>query len=261
MVRNQWPLHLAPILCFVAACSSGTSGGPAGSGGAAGVGVPDAAAPPQVASEDAAGQGQTAPASAEASPPELDSETAGTGAMDSPSGPAADVNAPDEASAPDKASPPDDGGTGADVTLGQYSLTLNATKPYMLGSEHLGKTVYGTVVDTTAGAAMARVGPILSTPVTAGEQVKWVWPAILVAGHTYVLGMFSDDAKNMTCVPNTDAGWIFQIAPAPGGSTKAVPVTGDVVIPWTTPVPRSDATKCQYFPSGPIADATAVAPP
>jgi hypothetical protein len=196
-----------------------------------------------------------------------------SGAIDAGSSPAADANPPDDASPtedasspddarlPEAASLPDDSGTRPDAASGQYSLTLDATKPYMLGSEHLGKTVYGRVVDTTTGANMAQVGPILSTPVTAGEQVKWVWPDTLVAGHTYVLGMFSDDAKNMTCVPNTDAGWIFQIAPAPGGGSKAVPVTGDVVIPWTTPVPRSDATKCQYFPSGPIADATAVPPP
>ena len=129
---------------------------------------------------------------------------------------------------------------------GQYSVTLNATTPYALGAEHVGHTVFGTVIDTTAGANRARVGRIQETPVVPGQQVKWVWPKIMVAGHTYELAMFGDDnSKNRTCVvasgtPNP--GWIMKI-PAP---------TADFEFLWKRPVTRTDGPECVDFPTGAI---------
>jgi hypothetical protein len=124
--------------------------------------------------------------------------------------------------------------------MGQYSATLNATTPYHLGAEHLGYTVYGTVVDTTAGANLARVGWIQKTLVTAGYQVKWVWPKILVTGHAYEMAMFEDHLKNQTCGP-MDRTWIIQI-PQP---------TADFVFNWKQPVPYTTGT-CTDFPVGPL---------
>ena len=139
------------------------------------------------------------------------------------------------------------GAAGSGMTpAGQYSVTLDATTPYALGAEHVGHTVFGTVIDTTTGANRVRVGRIQETPIVPGQQVKWVWPKIMVAGHTYELAMFGDDySKNRTCVvasgtPNP--GWIMKI-PAP---------TADFEFLWKRPVTRSDGPECVDFPNGAI---------
>jgi hypothetical protein len=125
-------------------------------------------------------------------------------------------------------------------------VTLNATMPYALGSEHVGHTVFGTVIDTTPTANRARVGQIQETPVTPGQQVKWVWPRIMVAGHTYEFAMFGDDySKNRTCVVATgtpNPGWLFKIPPP----------TSDYELDWKRPVTRTDGPECVDFPSGAI---------
>jgi hypothetical protein len=129
----------------------------------------------------------------------------------------------------------------APASAGQYTCTLNATTPYHLGSEHRGYTVFGTVVDTTPGANRARVGAIQSTLDT-NDLVKWVWPQILVAGHTYELAVFEDHLKNRTCAgtPTGEPQWLFKI-PA---------VAGDFEFKWIQPVPHT--ASCQDFPPGPI---------
>jgi hypothetical protein len=140
--------------------------------------------------------------------------------------------------------------TGSDgssmMGTGQFSATLNATMPYHLGAEHLGSTAFGTVIDTSPGANRARVGWIQSTKIVPGQQVKWVWPKILVAGHTYEMAMFCDDqSKNRTCAVTAgkaNSGWLFKI-PA---------VSADYQFDWKTPVVRVEPAECPDFPMGPI---------
>jgi hypothetical protein len=137
---------------------------------------------------------------------------------------------------------------------GMYSLTFDASMPNHFGCpEHLGKTIYGTLVDTTNGAKI-RVEPIYSTLMTAGCYCKWVWHDALVPGHTYTLGLFADSAmQDATCVPGgADAGWLFSV-PA---------VKGDVVYTFPTGnAPRADQTKCSVFPMGALTGAISVPAP
>lgn len=116
---------------------------------------------------------------------------------------------------------------------------MNATTPYSLGSEHLGLLIFATVIDTTAGANQARVGAIQSVLDT-NDMVKFVWPDILTAGHTYEIAMFADSGMNRMCsgaASGAEAQWLINV-PA---------VTGDFVFNWVKPVAR--IASCQDFPS------------
>jgi hypothetical protein len=163
----------------------------------------------------------------------------------------------------------DDGSMGADVGTppadagddsvssgtGQFTATFDASMPNHFGAEHNGTTAYGALFDTT-GATRMQVGSLYSTPLNAMGYCKWVWPNALVAGHKYTIAIFADAAAmNPTCKAS-DAGWLFQL-PQMGGT-----VTGDSVFTFPTGhAPRADATKCSYFPMGPIMGAVSVPPP
>ena len=138
-------------------------------------------------------------------------------------------------------SPPDAATTDGHASSGLYSCTFNATGAYPLGAEHRGYVIFGTVVDTTAGANRARVGAFLNALDT-NDQIKFVWPAILTLGHTYEIALFEDYAKNRTCAGDplgNEAQWLF---PLPA-------VTGDFTFNFTHN-PRM--ASCQDFPMGPI---------
>ena len=123
----------------------------------------------------------------------------------------------------------------------QYSCTFNATGAYPLGTEHRGFVIFGTVIDTTAGAGRARVGAFQSA-LDSDDMIKFVWPGMLTAGHTYEIALFEDHAKNRTCsgdANGTEPQWLF---PVPI-------IKGDYTFNFTHN-PR--ATSCQDFPAGPI---------
>jgi hypothetical protein len=174
----------------------------------------------------------------DASPPSIPKDAGGVdAATPSPDTLAADAGA--DASVPEDTAPlPAEDAAAA----GQFACTLNASTPYHVGSEHVGYTMFGTVVDTTPGADRARVGAIQSTVVAKDLLVKWVWPSILVKGHTYELAVFEDHLKNRTCMGSATAEpqWLFKI-PA---------VAGDYEFKWIQPVPHT--ASCQDFPAGPL---------
>lgn len=147
----------------------------------------------------------------------------------------------DSAGAPDLGVTADLGDDGAPAPAGQFSATLNATTPYHLGSEHRGYMVFGTVVDVTPGAEGARVGAIMSLLDT-DDLVKWVWPKILVKGHSYEMAVFEDHLKNRTCkgTATAEPQWLFKIPN----------VSGDYEFKWVQPVPHT--ASCQDFPPGPL---------
>jgi hypothetical protein len=209
-MKYRWSRSVAIALCFTASACGSSSSPPAADATAE---EPPDASPPLP--PDSAGP--------EASPP-------------APDGLAFDAAAPDEG-----AFAADAGGPEA-APAGQYTCTLNASTPYHVGSEHRGYTVFGTVVDITAGADRARVGAIQSTVVGNDLLVKWVWPGILVKGHSYELAVFEDHLKNRTCMGSATAEpqWLFKI-PA---------VTGDYEFKWIQPVPHT--ASCQDFPAGPL---------
>jgi hypothetical protein len=123
----------------------------------------------------------------------------------------------------------------------QYSCTFNATGAYPLGTEHRGFVIFGTVVDTTAGAGRARVGAFQNA-LDSADMIKFVWPGILTANHTFEIALFEDHAKNRTCsgdANSTEPQWLFPVPP----------VKGDYTFNFTHN-PR--ATSCQDFPTGPI---------
>jgi len=138
-------------------------------------------------------------------------------------------------------SPPDAAATDGHTSSGLYACTFNATGAYPLGAEHRGYVIFGTVVDTTAGANRARVGAFQNALDT-NDQIKFVWPGILTLGHTYEIALFEDYAKNRTCAGaplGNEAQWLF---PVPA-------VTGDFTFNFTHN-PRM--ASCQDFPMGPI---------
>jgi hypothetical protein len=189
--------------------------------------------------------GSSAPPAADASA-EQGSDTAPTPPADSGPGPEvtspADGPVPDAAAIDEAPAMPDATAADGSAAAGQYTCTLNASTPYHVGAEHRGYTMFGTVVDTTPGADRARVGAIQSTVVAGDLLVKWVWPSILVKGHTYELAVFEDHLKNRTCMGSATAEpqWLFKI-PA---------VAGDYEFKWIQPVPHT--ASCQDFPPGPI---------
>ena len=127
------------------------------------------------------------------------------------------------------------------ATVAKYSCTFNATGAYPLGTEHRGYTIFGTVVDTTSGAGRARVGDFQSALDT-NDMIKFVWPGILTAGHTYEIALFEDHMKNRICAgtPNgTEPQWLFPI-PA---------ITGDFVFNF---MHNARSASCQDFPAGPV---------
>jgi len=157
--------------------------------------------------------------------------------------------------ASDAASPGDGIGGGSDndaggsgnpeasdgATAGTFSCTFNATGAYPLGAEHRGYTIFGTVVDTTAGAGRARVGAFQNAPDT-NDMVKFVWPAILTAGHTYEIAIFEDHMKNRICAgtpDGTEPQWLF---PVPA-------VTGDFVFNF---MHNARSASCQDYPTTPV---------
>jgi hypothetical protein len=202
---------------------SSSSGGAGSSGEAAQIGSPtDAGADtPASPGSDAGNSGGSASGGDGGSVTVIDAGTAdgagGTGAV----GAAADAGDASTTRGP-----------------GQYTCTLNASTPYHLGAEHRTYTLFGTVIDTTAGANRARVGAIQSFLDT-NDLLKWVWPNILTAGHTYEIAMFEDHMRSRTCTGTATAEPQFLL--------QIPPVTGDFEYKWIAPVPH--IASCQDFPS------------
>jgi hypothetical protein len=159
----------------------------------------------------------------------------------------------DDGGGTEAAPPANDGGTPADafsesgdgdamVGSGQFDCTMNAGDPmHHVGAEHKGHALYGVVVDTTAGANRARVGWVQKTVVQADLFVKFVWPKVLVAGHTYEIAVFDDMTNSKTCTAS-DRTWIF---PVPR-------VTGSYVANWITGNQPFTTGTCGDFPVGPL---------
>jgi hypothetical protein len=130
----------------------------------------------------------------------------------------------------------------ASTMAAQYSCTFNATGAYPLGGEHRGYVIFGTVIDTTAGAGRARVGDFQSA-LDSNDMIKFVWPHILATGHSYEIALFEDHAKNRTCVPGdangVEAQWLFPVSA----------VTGNYTFNFTH---NARVASCQDFPAGPI---------
>jgi hypothetical protein len=126
--------------------------------------------------------------------------------------------------------------------MGEFDCTMNAGDMlHHVGGEHKGRTVYGVVVDTTAGASLVMVGSVQKQVVGADLFVKFVWPKILVAGHTYEIAVFDDTAGDKSCSP-TDRTWIW---PVPM-------VTGNFVANWMTGHQPYTTGTCKDFPMGPL---------
>ena len=137
-----------------------------------------------------------------------------------------------------------DGGADADARIGtgQFDCTMNAGDAmHHVGAEHQGHAVYGVVVDTTAGANRARVGWVQKVVVQADLFVKFVWPQILLSGHTYEIAVFDDMTNSKSCTA-TDRTWIF---PVPK-------VTGSFVANWITGNQPFSTGTCGDFPMGPL---------
>jgi hypothetical protein len=222
-----WPFALAVVACSPSA-GSDSAGTPVMAAADAAPTAAIDAGPPPVVNPPTTNPGATVDAA-----PALDQTVPGP--------------APDAAAEAAPGPPPDGSATvdAGDATspagVGQYSCTLNATTPYHLGSEHRGYTVFGTVVDTTPGGNRERVG-IIQSKVDTDDLVKWVWPNILVKGHSYELAVFEDHLKNRTCMGSATAEpqWLFKI-PA---------LAGDYEFKWVQPVPHN--ASCQDFPAGAI---------
>jgi hypothetical protein len=135
-------------------------------------------------------------------------------------------------------------GTGG---MGQFDCTMNAGDAmHHVGGEHVGQTFYGTVVDTSPGANLARVGAVQKVVVMANLFIKFVWPMSLVSGHTYEIAVFADGGKGgagstMSCTA-TDRTWIWKV-PA---------VTGNYVANWITGNQPYTTGTCTDFPKGPL---------
>jgi hypothetical protein len=134
------------------------------------------------------------------------------------------------------------------------------------GAEHKGMTAYGALFDVS-GATHVQVGSIYSTPMTAMGFCKWTWMNALTSGHKYVIAIFADPAMtNPSCKPG-DAGWLFPLSPTNPAMIQAYPadmgkaVTGDATFTFPTGhAPRSDATKCSWFPATVMGAVSVVAP-
>jgi hypothetical protein len=165
-----------------------------------------------------------------------------------PTPPDAASSTSDVAASPDSAQPADSGlpvqvdaAAPADGNSLLYTCTFNATGMYPLGGEHAGHVIFGTVIDTTPEANRARVGDFQNALV-ATNQLKFVWPNILAAGHTYEIALFEDFNKNRTCAGaagGNEAQWLF---PVPK-------VTGDFTFNFTH---NTRVASCQDFPMGPV---------
>jgi hypothetical protein len=133
------------------------------------------------------------------------------------------------------------------VGMGQFDCTMNAADaahhPGGAG-EHEGEPFYGAVVDTSPGANRALVGTVqkvLMLPATG--FLKFTWPMILVAGHTYELAVWADTARPPTHSCTAAARvWYWRI-PA---------VTGNVVRNFNADGQLVQNGYCDDFPKGVI---------
>ena len=226
--QSSW-IVIACLGLGLGACGSSTSAGSAdgptvstGGSGGGGAGREDAALPDQ-------GDGGSSGDSADDAGGSLPANDAGNPGDGTSGGSDTDASSAGNPEASDGA------------TAGNFSCTFNATGAYPLGAEHRGYTIFGTVVDTTAGAGRARVGAFQNAPDT-NDMVKFVWPAILAAGHTYEIALFEDHMKNRICAgtpDGTEPQWLF---PVPA-------VTGDFVFNF---MHNARSASCQDFPTGPV---------
>jgi len=137
------------------------------------------------------------------------------------------------------------GGEAGTVGMGQFDCTLNAADPMHHpggAGEHEGQTFYGAVVDTSPGANRARVGEVQKAVIPASGFFKFVWPMILVSGHTYEVAVFADMSKPPThsCTA-ADRVWYWKV-PA---------VTASVVVNFNAGN-QVGMGYCMDFPMGPI---------
>jgi hypothetical protein len=229
MFRNHWSRNLVGFVLLAGCASSAPNQGAAG--GSGGVSIPSGGSGGQGgapsggsgASDAQTGSGGVDAAGSGGTPAVLDAAPLGTGG-----------NAVVDASASG-----DVGGVGA---AGEFDCTMNAgDAAHHVGAEHKGHTVYGVVVDTTAGANMAAVGAVQKQVVMADLFVKFVWPKILVSGHSYEIAVFDDTANDKMCSA-TDRTWLW---PVPK-------VTGNFIADWMTGHQPYSTGTCRDFPMGPL---------
>jgi hypothetical protein len=131
------------------------------------------------------------------------------------------------------------------VGTGQFDCTMNAADPMHHpggAGEHEGQTFYGAVVDTSPGANRARVGEVQKAVIPASGFFKFVWPMILVSGHTYELAVFADMSKPPThSCTSADRVWYWKIPTVTGSVVENFNAGNQVGMGY-----------CMDFPMGPI---------
>jgi hypothetical protein len=137
------------------------------------------------------------------------------------------------------------GGEAGTVGMGQFDCTMNGADPMHHpggAGEHEGQTFYGAVVDTSPGANRARVGEVQKTVIPASGFLKFVWPMILVSGHTYELAVFADMSKPPThSCTSADRVWYWKIPSVSGSVVENFNAGNQAAMGY-----------CMDFPTGPI---------